>query len=365
MIVSDGYAAASKKQTPKIDMNTKVIDAYSVAVDIKTNLPDGTLLMVYMRFADDTVGIPSVSISSDGYSDNAFLSVRKGKVFGVIDPRQSGEDLEWFIKGDYEIVVELSASSSPENKKIAKRFGISEDDDFEIVKQVSLEGNGKGISSIEPLLAREKGRSWVTMEDTYGQKKWVWTPQQWQEKIGDSEAYSLDDLNPKIFKVFYFKTIDMSVLVDINRDEIIKYKKGRAANASAFELTPDILEREEIVMSEEERSIRDYIVNKFKSLESFDAIDKVEFDPQRKDCRMFVFITATSRDLAKQVGEKAARWTIDYFLSKGQHPQKEEFFISCRVAIKGKTASGKAGMKVLGVARYSYNDDAIEWEERE
>ena len=66
MIVSDGYAAASKKQTPKIDMNTKVIDAYSVAVDIKTNLPDGTLLMVYMRFADDTVGIPSVSISSDG-----------------------------------------------------------------------------------------------------------------------------------------------------------------------------------------------------------------------------------------------------------------------------------------------------------
>ena len=122
MIVSDGYAAASKKQTPKIDMNTKVIDAYSVAVDIKTNLPDGTLLMVYMRFADDTVGIPSVSISSDGYSDNAFLSVRKGKVFGVIDPRQSGEDLEWFIKGDYEIVVELSASSSPENKKNSKTF---------------------------------------------------------------------------------------------------------------------------------------------------------------------------------------------------------------------------------------------------
>jgi hypothetical protein len=90
---------------------------------------------------------------------------------------------------------------------------------------IDLNGNGKTKKDLEPLIKKEEGRTWVVDEVYMGMP---WEPEVWLEKFGSPERYNLKSGNPKALQMFYFESIDMSLIVNILKNEIAAWREGRA-----------------------------------------------------------------------------------------------------------------------------------------
>lgn len=71
----------------------------------------------------------------------------------------------------------------------------------------------------------QAGREWVMTEVYPGVP---WDSKYFFKKLGISESFDPEDLNPRIVKMFYFPDIDMTIMVNINKNEVMAWRDRRA-----------------------------------------------------------------------------------------------------------------------------------------
>lgn len=75
---------------------------------------------------------------------------------------------------------------------------------------------------------KAEGQKWVVLNFTSGMP---WDSNFWESKFGSyQELEYRGEGNPKILKMYYFKTIDMTLMVNVLKKEIVTYRKGMEYN---------------------------------------------------------------------------------------------------------------------------------------
>lgn len=190
----------------------------TVEVEIDSNLPDGAVLAVDLSLQGQD--------DDDVFIGTSFkkVSIRDGAAHLTLDgsksvyPRNSN-----LPSGTYD----LAATFHPrwdENKRIASSIGVKE----EISGVGSVRLLGSGESSSDASLRAER-RKWVMLNVHSGMK---WNPSEWQTRFGHWQEQKLEGGgNPNILKLYYFPALDMTLIVNALKGEIITWRDGRETRA--------------------------------------------------------------------------------------------------------------------------------------
>ena len=75
----------------------------------------------------------------------------------------------------------------------------------------------------------EQKREWLE-DNVIGTLPWKWNRQKMVKNLGKYEQFNPDSGNPKVLQMFYFKSVDMTFMVNLLKNEIVTYRYGRATN---------------------------------------------------------------------------------------------------------------------------------------
>ncbi|WP_339859546.1 hypothetical protein [Thalassospira alkalitolerans] len=89
------------------------------------------------------------------------------------------------------------------------------------IQLLPISGSGEPA---EQYLARENGRLWIINNVFPGTP---WNPSIFQEKFGEWETFPATKRNPKIIKNYYFPKLDVTVVVNELKGELVTWAKGR------------------------------------------------------------------------------------------------------------------------------------------
>lgn len=84
----------------------------------------------------------------------------------------------------------------------------------------------KGKESAKSYLFKKSSQKWVMENVISGYK---WKNAFWTRKFGSYEEIQVTKLNPKIIKGYYFKKIDMTIFVNILKNEVSLYREGKVS----------------------------------------------------------------------------------------------------------------------------------------
>ena len=218
LVFTLAFAVNSFAATPKLDFTPIVQGNFQVQIDINTDLSDGAVL--------------SASLSRHGLSDNdpfigtdfVKITVNNNKASVFIDAEKNARpSVSAIMKGTYDLEVSFHPRWK-ENKTIADGLGVA--DTITVVKVIQLNGNGKGDEEFAKHKQELEGRAWVMGEVFQGMK---WNEKFWQNKFGKPGVYNSTAGNPHVLKMYYFKKIDMTIMVNTLKQEIVTWRDGKAS----------------------------------------------------------------------------------------------------------------------------------------
>jgi hypothetical protein len=214
------FATPVFANTPQYAINTKVtvIDSYTVDVEIDTNIKDDIELAANLSLHGQS--------GKDTFIGTNFVKVpvHQGKakitLNGNNDPQPKGSLLP---KGSYDVEVTFYPEWAS-NQEVAHKFGIKKT--IEKIQTVSLLASGQPISSLKEQLDVKHGQLWLMKNFTSGMP---WVPSFWSKKFGKLQQVEYKgELNPKIIKMYYLKSIDCTLMVNDYKKEIDTFKIGLA-----------------------------------------------------------------------------------------------------------------------------------------
>ena len=196
-----------------IRVKPAVTGPFTVDVSVETNIPgqpvlSGSLALKGLKPQDTFIGTDFIHIPIvNGKGNDSIDALKKGYPIGLRLPA-----------GTYNVEVTFHPRWK-ENKESASKAGIREP--IEGRATVKLSGSGISIESTKKVM---EGRKWVRHNVQTGTQ---WDSQLWQTKFGKwQEVEYKGDGNPNVFKLYYFKSIDMTILVNNRQGEIITYREG-------------------------------------------------------------------------------------------------------------------------------------------
>jgi len=189
------------------------IKGFVVDVQIETNLP-GTMTLtarlVYKNQQTDDafVGTGTVRVPlSNGKATVTIDGIKKAVPHGFPLP-----------DGAYDIEV-IYPHLWPDNTKTTQTSGVQTN--VKGVATVELRDSTKNSTST---FDSQAGARWV-MENVY--KGYIWDPQFWQNKFGEMVELEYRGLgDASALTVYYVKSINMSLLIDMRKNIILKYSIG-------------------------------------------------------------------------------------------------------------------------------------------
>lgn len=207
---------------PQITITPTVKGDYQVAVEIDTTLPDGAILSLELRRTGLTEDDPFVG------TETQDVPVNGGAASLLIDAQQNAApSIEFFTQGKYDVVATFSELTDG-NERFAQQLK-TQGEDIEVTKSINMRGNGKTQKAFQALLAQERkkrdGRQWV-MSNVHG--GYPWDPDFWNKKFGTWENFDPPTGNPQILRMMYFPSIDVTLLVNIYKNEIATWSLGRS-----------------------------------------------------------------------------------------------------------------------------------------
>jgi hypothetical protein len=216
-------AAAAVAEDYWIKVQPTVIDAYQVEVAATTNIPGPMVLAARLTL----VGVkPDEPFVGTGFMR---LPVAKdsGKMIIHVEKHAMPRGTRMF-SGTYDVEVYFYASW-PDNTQAVKVTGIS--DTVKVATPVRLIASGPApdakTSAVKtPVVDVDEGYRWVTenvFEGFYFRRDF------WEKKFGVLEEVPYKgDGDPAVFKMYYIKSIHMTLLVDDSRKAVITYRRGLA-----------------------------------------------------------------------------------------------------------------------------------------
>jgi hypothetical protein len=198
-----------------IKVKPTVRDRYTVDVEIETNIPGSVVLSANLALQgqkpqDTFIGTQFIRVPITNAKGKATIDGRK-RTFPY------GSELP---AGDYYVEVSFYPGWS-ENSAAANAAGIN--DTIEAKASITLSASGQSSTSAK---GKAEARRWV-WENFYA--GYPWKPEFWRNKFGELQQVEYRGSgNPKILKMFYMKSIDMTLLVNDLKKEIVTYRMGLA-----------------------------------------------------------------------------------------------------------------------------------------
>lgn len=188
---------------------------YTVDVEIETNIPGEIVLsanlVVKGQKPDDTlIGTDFIRVPVSG-----------GKAKATIDgAKRTFPYKSKLPAGDYDVEVNFYPRWS-KNKAVARAAKIS--DAIEGRDSIVLSASGQSSSSAK---AAAEGKRWV-MENFY--MGYPWNPAFWSDRFGELQRVEYRGSgNSRVLKMYYVKSIDMTLLINDLKKEIVTYRMGLA-----------------------------------------------------------------------------------------------------------------------------------------
>jgi len=196
-----------------IKVTPTVRGPFTVDADIQTNIPGSVTLAVCLglsgqKGSDIAIGTGFIRVPITNGRGKATIDGTK-KVF------PPGSQLP---PGRYNVEVSFYPRW-PENKDQASKLGIK--NPIEGAATIKLTGSGTSVNSVK---MKAEGQKWVVLNVTSGMP---WDSKFWESKFGSyQELEYRGEGNPKILKMYYFKTIDTTLMVNVLKNEIVTYRIG-------------------------------------------------------------------------------------------------------------------------------------------
>ncbi len=212
VIIFTGIAVSGKYW---INVKATATGRYTVDVEIETNIPGAIVLSASLALKGQKP--QDIFIGTDFIR----VPVSNGKAKATIDGSKLAMPLGSKLPaGEYDVEVSFHPRWS-ENSVAANAAKIS--DSIKGKGYVALSASGQSSGSVKGVA---EGRQWV-MENLYSH--YPWKPDFWCNKFGELQQVEYRGSgNPRILKMYYIKSIDMTLLVNELKKEIITYRMGFA-----------------------------------------------------------------------------------------------------------------------------------------
>ncbi|MGE0083313.1 MAG: hypothetical protein AB7S75_02725 [Desulfococcaceae bacterium] len=196
-----------------IKVKPSVTGPFTVDVEIQTNIQEPAIFSLSLEIEgqkpNDTfigTGIIKVPIA-DGKGRATIDGTKNVFPFGSRLP-----------SGNYNVEASFHPLWS-ENRATASNLGIRDS-----IKGKSVVNLGASGATADSVMKKAEGQKWVMMNVhsnmPYDQNAWEVKFGTWQEVEYRGEG------NPNILKMYYFKSIDMTLMVNALKQEILTYRMG-------------------------------------------------------------------------------------------------------------------------------------------
>lgn len=198
-----------------INVSPKTVKGFTVEAEIETNIPGAIVLsarLVYMGTLEEAGFVGTGFVRFNGIG---------GKARVTIDGCKTAEPRGFKLPGgDYNIEV-FYYYMWPANTGTTSNTGISTN--IKGIANLSLSDRDASSANGEN---GEDGLRWVMENVAAGDN---WDPLFWRQKFGDLEEveYRGKD-NPKIHKMYYIRSIHVTLLIDEANSTILGYRMGLA-----------------------------------------------------------------------------------------------------------------------------------------
>ncbi len=217
------FAASAAAEDYWIKVQPTVIDAYQVEAAVTTNIPGPMVLAARLALAgvkpdDPFVGTGFMRFPVEKDSGKMIIHVEKHAM-----PRGAR-----MFSGTYDVEIFFYASW-PDNTDAVKRTGIA--DTIKVAAPVRLIASGpapgaNAASAKAPVMNSDDAYRWVTENVFDG---FYFRREFWENKFGELEEVAYEGKgDPAVFKMYYIKKINMTLLVDDSRKAVITYRRGLA-----------------------------------------------------------------------------------------------------------------------------------------
>jgi hypothetical protein len=189
--------------------------SYTIDLEIETNIPGSITL--------------AGSLSLNGQPNNVVIGtefiripVSEGKAKITLDGREntrpSGKNLP---TGNYDVEIAFHPLWK-ENSATANDAKIKES--IKWVKAVQLSASGKPPDDIIKAITAKRDQMKALLSITVGQP---WDPKFWRTKYGKMEEVEYKgELNPSIIKMYYIESIDLTLMVNDLKKQIVTATTG-------------------------------------------------------------------------------------------------------------------------------------------
>ena len=187
-----------------VTVEGQAMDDDRVQVNVRTNIPGVIELMAGISLADQA-------------PDDVFI----GKTERITVRDGSGQttfDVSDLPQGEYEAEASFYPNWGFQDEQ-SKATGITEP--IESKYPLTLDGSGESAESVSE---RNEGQRWVMENVTMGM---TWNPTEWKQRFGDWEEFATTSRNPDVITNYYFESIDMTIVVNTVKNEIVTWRTGR------------------------------------------------------------------------------------------------------------------------------------------
>lgn len=192
------------KKEYSLSLSAEEVAANKIELSIGSNVPGTIEVMASIDLADQA--------PTDTYigKSQPVLMTSKQTVMTF--------DTSDLPSGDYTAEVHLYPLWGLKDNK-SKSAGI--ENAISAIQPIKITGTGESSQSATK---KNEGRNWVYENVGSGT---VWDPAGWKSRFGDWTQIPTTTMNPAIIKNYYFESLDMTIIVNTLKKEIVSWKTGK------------------------------------------------------------------------------------------------------------------------------------------
>lgn len=216
-IVFAGCSDGEKPSSPSANIQSGgVADDYSLAVEatevetnqiellVNTNIPGTIELMASINLANQALNDTYI-----GKSRRVQVSKGRAKIrFDVSD----------LPSGQYDAEVNFNPRWGFKDSE-SKATGISSE--LAASQAITIGGSGESAQSASD---RNNNQKWVMENVVIGTH---WNANEWKDSFGSWTEFPVTSMNPKVIKNYYFPALDMTIIVNVLKREVVTWRMGK------------------------------------------------------------------------------------------------------------------------------------------
>lgn len=182
----------------------QVVGEDRIQVNVQTNIPGVIDVMAGVSLADQA-------------PDDIFVG-KTERMTVRVGSAQTAFDVSDLPQGEYDVEATFYPRWGFQDER-SRATGITEE--IESKHSLTLEGSGESVASVSE---RNEGQRWVMENVSTGM---AWNPVEWRDRFGNWEEFAATTRNPDVITNYYFDSIDMTLVVNTFKNEIVTWKMGR------------------------------------------------------------------------------------------------------------------------------------------